>query len=362
MSDHSGRTELVYTSALERDGTLHSDSRAKADVPINQFKSVFTQEKGGPTPTLAGPHYPSISEGVRKLLSDLKTNKASWPDNISTCILKELANDASQCILYTVNKSGSLPSDWTMAHVLPIYKKGSHILPENYRPVSLTCILCKVMEHIICKHTDKHNILTLFWHWFRQARSCKTQQLTTLYDLLAYWNKNSQLDVIVLDFSKVFDTVSCDRLLGKCQYYGIDNNITKWIGNFLKTTSQRVIVDRTKSDQVDVDSGVPQITVLRPLFFLLHINDLPLNVKAHVRLFADDCLIYRPIRSQRDQIAVQEDLDTLAYGAHVQSGGCASIPIKQTSEPDLQNLDHQRHYLVVTITQGLFHPHLQVAC
>ena len=196
-----------------------------------------------------------------------------------------------------------------MAHVSPIYKKGSRVLPENYITVSLTCILCKVMEHITCKHiakhTNEHNILTPFQHGFRQARSCETQLLTTLHGLLSYWNTNSQVDVIVLNCKKkAFDTVPHDKLLGKLHHYGIDNNINKWIGNFLKTRSKCFIVDGTKSDQVHVDSGVPQGTVVGPMLFLLNINDLPENVKSHVRLFSDDCLLYRPIRSQGDQIAV----------------------------------------------------------
>ena len=161
---------------------------AKADILNNLFKSVFTQEKVAPTHTLAGPHYPSISplhistEGVKKLLRDLKTNKASGLDDMSARILKELANELAPVIsaffVQSLN-TGSLPSDWTMAHVSPIYKKGSRVLPENYITVSLTCILCKVMEHITCKHiakhTNEHNILTPFQHGFQQARSCETQ-------------------------------------------------------------------------------------------------------------------------------------------------------------------------------------------
>ena len=129
--------------------------------------------------------------------------------------------------------------------------------------------------------------------------------------MLNYWNKNTQLDVIVLDFSKAFDTVPHDRLLGKLDHYGINGHIHSWISNFLKHRSQCVLVEGAKSDSAHVVSGVPQGTVMGPLLFLLHINDLPVNVTSKVRLFADDCLLYRPIHNASDQLALQRDLDSL---------------------------------------------------
>ena len=127
----------------------------------------------------------------------------------------------------------------------------------------------------------------------------------------AYNKKGSQIDIAVLDFSKAFDTVPHDGLLSKLKHYGIDDKIWTWISNFLKQRKQRVVVDGIQSDLVTVDSGVPQGTVLGPILFLLHINDLPSVISSKVRLFADDCLVYREIKSRQDQNDLQKDLNLL---------------------------------------------------
>ena len=117
--------------------------------------------------------------------------------------------------------------------------------------------------------------------------------------LLQQRDQGHQVDVAILDFSKAFDTVPHQRLLGKLKLYGIDSNIHKWISQFLVGRTQSVVVDGTRSTEDDVRSGVPQGTVLGPLLFLLHINDIANNIDANTkcRLFADDCLLYRTIRN-----------------------------------------------------------------
>ena len=211
--------------------------------------------------------------------------------------------------------TGELLRDWDLTNVAPIFKKGNRSLAENYRPVSLTCITCKQFEHIDCRHildhVEDHQILTNLQHVFRSGRSCETQLVTTTHDLLSSFNFKSQIDVAILDFSKVFDTVPYAGLLGKLKHYGIDRKILLWITNFLNNRKQRVVVDGNNSNFADVESGVPQGTVLGPLLFLLHINDLLSCVNSKVRLFADDCLLYRKNKNNQDQIDMQRDLDAL---------------------------------------------------
>ena len=259
-----------------------------------------------------------MPEGVRKLPDNINPKKAAGPDQIPCRILKELATELTPVLTAIFNQSltsGNLPSIWTKATVAPIFKKGDRSLPENYRPVSLTCVCCKLLEHIICthirQHLDKNNILSKFQHGFISSHSCVSQLILTMHALFTYRDKRIQIDMAILDFSKAFDTVPHEHMLGKLSFYGIKGPVLKWIAAFLGDREQCVVVDGKKSSQVSVDSGVPQGSVLGPLLFLLHINDLLSVVTSQVRLIADDCLLYRPIQSVDDQEALQRDLAAL---------------------------------------------------
>ena len=200
----------------------------------------------------------------------------------------------------------------------PIFKKGSPSAAENYTPVSLTCIPCKLLEHIFCSHIrahlDKFGVLTPLNHDFRKQHSCESQLLITVQDLINRKDKaRTQIYIGVLDFAKSFDKVPHIRLMNKLRLYGIQCEVAAWISSFISQRSQLVVVDGSTSDSADVKSGVHEGTVMGPLLFLLFINDLPQMVDpgTQVRLFADDCLIYRTIKSIHDQVQMQKDLDAL---------------------------------------------------
>ena len=115
-----------------------------------------------------------------------------------------------------------------------------------------------------------------------------------------------------MDFSKASDKAPHKRLNYKLNWYGIRGDALEWITDFLSSRSQRVVLNGATSDSAPVLSGVTQGTVLGPILFLIYINDLPDGVvNSTVRLFADDCIIYRPIRSKIDTELLQSDLDSV---------------------------------------------------
>ena len=176
-------------------------------------------------------------------------------------------------------------------------------------------------------YLEQYNILSPLNHGFRSKFSCETQLLLTRQDLLSARDNKIQTDLAILDFSKAFDTVPHERLLGKLEFYGIQRQILQWTAAFLGTRDQQVVVDGHKFSASRVESGAPQGTILGPLLFLLHINDLPSVASSQVRLFTDDCLLYRQIRSQSDSLALQQDLSALEgwgkdWGMRFNPGKC----------------------------------------
>ena len=148
-----------------------------------QFQSVFTDEDMSTLPQMGTSKTQDISsiqiqeKGIAKLLSKLNINKASGPDTISCRILREAADEIAPYLKFIFEKSLELknvPYDWRTANITALFKKGDRSKPVNYRPISLTSVPCKIMEHIIFKHImehlETHNILADFQHGFREKK------------------------------------------------------------------------------------------------------------------------------------------------------------------------------------------------
>jgi len=176
-------------------GLLNYDPQNKSNVLNKQFASVFSSPADKEVPLL-GPKIQSmaqitaITDGVMKLLKNLNPNKSPGPDGIPARLLKELAEELAPIfsVLFQASlNQAKIPHDWKSAFITPIYKKGDRCDASNYRPVSLTSITCKLLEHIIHSNVINHllsnNVLSDTQHGFRKKRSCDTQLILTIDDL-----------------------------------------------------------------------------------------------------------------------------------------------------------------------------------
>ena len=164
---------------------------------------------------------------------------------------------------------------------------------------------------MFARFSKREIILINNQHGFRSNHSCVTQLIALAEDLSYALDQQTQTDVTLLDFAKAFDSVPHQRLLAKLRYYGIENSICQWIHTWLTQRSQQVVLDGAFSEPVSVQSGVPQGTVLGPLMFLLYINDITRHIESPLRLFADDCILYKTIKTPEDATKLQQDLDLL---------------------------------------------------
>ena len=241
-------------------------------------------------------------EMVEKKLEKLNIYKSSGPDGIHPHVLQKTAKAMSVPLTHIFQQSletGEVPEDWRTANVTPIHKKGDRTEPSNYRPVSLTSQVCKVMETLIrdkiVEHLTENNLLSEAQHGFRRGRSCLTNLLESLEAWTEILDEGNSIDVAYLDFRKAFDLVSHELLIYKMSKYGIDGKLLEWVKNWLHDRTQRVVIRGTASESFKVTSGVPQGSVLGPILFLIYINDLPSNVISPVSLFADDSKIFTRI-------------------------------------------------------------------
>ena len=255
-------------------------------------------------------------------LKNLDASKSPGPDEILPIFLKSCCNELAPVLCGLFNffiQKGQVPKAWKEANVVPVYKGGDKPKDDvgSYRPDSLTSILCKVMEKLISvrimNYVDEHDILSDNQFGFRSGRNCE-QMLVKFFHLLCKSlddRKCNLVDGIFLDFSSAFDKVDHNILVSKLHSMGIRGFLLQWIQNFLYKRKQRVVFKGAVSEWCSVTSGVPQGSVLGPIFFVLFVNDLNDVVSSPLFQFADDHTILRPIFSEGDHNALQTDIHNI---------------------------------------------------
>ena len=309
-------------------GNIISQGFLMAEDLNGYFSSVFTKEDISSSPVADAKFQGAKSdylgplvvtpELVAKKIKAMKDNKSPGVDGIPPKLLMETVEQISIPLARVFNlslKEGVVPFEWKEANIIPLFKKGSRNKSENYRPVSLTSVICKLLERLIKDHMVeflvKHKLLNSSQHGFLKARSCLTNMLCFLEEITKWIDVGSPVDIIYLDFQKTFDKVPHQRLLLKLKAHGIGDSITDWIEQWLTDRRQRVVVDGEVSNWKSVLSGVPQGSVLGPILFLIYINDLDDSITSNVLKFADDTKLFRKVNTDGDKQHLQNDLDRL---------------------------------------------------
>ena len=290
---------------LIKDNVHYCNPDEKANVINQYFTEQSTVDDSNAT---LPPHEPPNSileniilseQDILDVLGLLDINKANGPDLINPKLLKEGACVLAPYLANIFNASLStsyFPTEWKLANVIPVFKKGDKTDVSNHRPISLLSCIGKVFERCVFKHLHNYlitnNLITSVQSGFTPKDSA-VYQLTDIYNtFVKAIDDGKEVRVVFCDISKAFDRVWHRGLLFKLRRMGISGSLLSWFSSYLDQRKQRVAIEGCLSDILFVKAGVPQGSILGPLLFLMYINDIVEDIGSYIKLFADDTSLY----------------------------------------------------------------------
>ena len=311
-----------------KNGSTDTQNDSEVCEVLNRFfASVFTVDGGSEMPNLDqiynGPsplkNINITEEDVLNAIKKLGSDTAPGPDYVYARTLKELQCQVSHplAIIFTSSlETGVVISDWKLANVIPVFKKGSKSEPSNYRPISLTSVPGKLMERIIqiaiVNHLQTNNLINHTQHGFLPRKSTVSNLIEYMDAVTKLIDSGKPVDSIYIDYAKCFDKISHRHLLFKISKYGIEGNVLLWITNWLQNRKQRVCLNGNSSSWTDVTSSVVQGSILGPILFTIFSNDIDsVLVTSFISRFADDSKVFAKVESLDDYEDLQSDLNNV---------------------------------------------------
>ena len=320
-------------------GNMESDPLKMSEIIKEQYEKSFSKKKNHIEVSLSKPtsnttinindlfsdndpftHIDITKEDVVSAIKATKINSAPGPDGVPPILLHNCIDSIVNPLHQILKKSfenSDIPEIWKEAFITPIYKnKGDKSDSSQYRPISLTSQIVKLLERIIriylIQYLEVNHAFPDSQHGFRPGRSTVTQLVEQYENILNALTKKHNMDIIMLDYAKAFDTINHSILLHKLKNLGISGTVGKWIANFLLNRNQRVAVNGFQSNPSKVISGVPQGTILGPVLFLVYIADIADNIThSTVSSYADDSKVSKEIKSEVDGKELQKDTNIL---------------------------------------------------
>ena len=316
-------------SSLQYNGVKVSDAHEKAELFNNYFNSVFKRDdcvplhedyffSGFDNANQSLSNITLSPSMVREFLDQLNTTKSCGPDEITPRLLKECSKSLSIPLCTLFNKqldSGCFPKVWKVANLVPVFKSDDREMVQNYRGISLLCIISKVLEKCVFSYVFPF-FQPQIYHLqdgFVSGRSCVTSLLRSTHAFAKALDERKQVDTIFLDYSKAFDSVSFNCLLKELFDVGVRGKLLSWFRSYLTCRHHRTVIDGCESSLLPISSGVPQGSNLGPLLFTIYINTAPkaIHSSTTVQLYADDMKCFKIIDNTDDVQQLQSDLSNL---------------------------------------------------
>ena len=220
---------------------------------------------------------PASKDEIVNIVRSFKSDSAAGYDNIPTNIIKQSIDLIAEPFTHIINLSinnGIVPDQMKIARVVPIYKSNDRLKFNNYRPISVLPAFSKILERIIyyrmINYLDKYNIIYHQQYGFRRGHST-SMALIQLFDKISSAIDEKKFTIgIFLDLSKAFDTVDHEILFNKLEHYGFRGTTLDWIKSYFCNRNQFVQYNNHCSDLKKICCGVPQGSILGPLFFLIY--------------------------------------------------------------------------------------------